>query len=246
MQTFSDSFRSEIAVDHYERFVYEPGNYDTTIWELQKTFLEKWLRVFRESHPRVKCLDFACGTGRVTSVVEEFSDDTLGLDISPEMLAVAAERTVNTQLRHGDILSDPRIADFDYDLITAFRFFLNAEPDLRTRIMQTLAARLRDEGSRLVFNIHGNRRSIRHLSVRAHQKRGERHNEMSIDEVRWLADQTGLEIESWHGFGILPRSLYKTKLCPAARRIDQAAIQWGWLSAVSCDLLFVCRKKRVA
>lgn len=242
-QKYSDFFKDEVIVRRYVDVVYRPGDYDAAIWDMQRTFLEKWLREFRASKGQVKAMDFACGTGRVTSLVEEYADEMVGLDISAEMLEVAKEQTTRTDLRQGDILAEPAIVDTDYDLITAFRFFLNAEPDLRARIMKALAGRLRDETSRLVFNIHGNRRSIRHLTMRVRGPRDTWCNEMSMEEVRQLTDAAGIEIESWHGFGVLPRFLYKTKASSAARRIDHAAAAAPWLSRISTDLLFICRRK---
>jgi SAM-dependent methyltransferase len=243
MQTYSDFFRNEDSVRHYVDVVYRSDDYDAAIWDLQRSFLENWLREFRKSHVRLKGLDFACGTGRIASRTELFTDDIVGLDISADMLEVAKKQTSRTDLRLGDILSEPSIVDYDYDLITAFRFFLNAEADLRARIMRSLAERLRDDRSRLIFNIHGNRHSIRHLTLRMRGGRGTWRNEMSLDEVRRLTDSAGLEIEAWHGFGVLPRFVYRTRMCSAARRIDQFATAAGWLSRISCDLLFICRRK---
>jgi SAM-dependent methyltransferase len=243
MQKYSNFFRNEVTVSRYEDVVYRPGEYDASIWDFQRAFLEKWIRDFHGSHVHLKALDFACGTGRVTSVVAGLADEVVGLDISAEMLEVARGKISSADLRQGDILSQPAIVDCDYDLITAFRFFLNAEPDLRLAIMKTLAERLRDDRSRLVFNIHGNRRSIRHLTLRIRGGRNTWSNEMSVEEVRRLTGLAGLQIESWYGFGILPRFLYRTRMSSAARRIDHATLEARWLSSVSCDLLFICRRE---
>ena len=243
MKSFTQAFQDEDAVRHYDDFVYRPGNYDSTIWDLQQTFLRGWLGEFRSRVPRVSSLDFACGTGRVTALVEEYSDDTTGLDISHQMVALAQGRTRNATLRVGDLLAQPDIVGNDYDLITAFRFFLNAEPDLRSGIMRSLASRLRDGSSRLVFNIHGHSRSVRHLSPQVRNGGDRRVNEMSLADVRRLTDEAGLEIELCKGFGLLPRMLYSTRLCPLARAMDRGAASRNWLTGVSCDLLFVCRRK---
>lgn len=79
------------------------------------------------------------------------TSESVGLDLAEEMLAVAQQKVKKTKLLRGDILEDPDIMDF-YDVITAFRFFLNIEPELGKRIRDSLACRLRDPTSRLIFN----------------------------------------------------------------------------------------------
>ena len=55
-------------------------------------FLEKLFR--REKKPVRTVLDLACGTGTVSFLLAERGYGMIGVDFSPEMLAVAAEKTL--------------------------------------------------------------------------------------------------------------------------------------------------------
>jgi SAM-dependent methyltransferase len=188
-------------------------------------------------------LDFACGTGRVVSAVESMTAKSIGLDISPNMVSLARKKVRAADLRVGDILESPNIVGFHYDVITAFRFFLNAEPELRSKMMKCLSSRLRGPESRLIFNIHGNRHSMRHLGITYRAIRGEQNSEMTFAEAKSLAEAAGLEIESWFGFGVCPRILHRTILKSFVRFVDRIAAKIRFLRGVSCDLLFVCKPK---
>ena len=50
------------------------------------------------------------------------------IDVSPDMLALAGARCPRARLIRGDVTTTPGLAPGPFDLITAFRFFLNAEP----------------------------------------------------------------------------------------------------------------------
>lgn len=245
MTSYSGSFQSEEAARTYETLVYAEDSYDSFIWSLQRPRLLAVARALRDRLGRPPShLDFACGTGRVLAAVEEISERSTGLDVSREMLAVARQRCPRAELVVGDLRENPCLVAPRFDLITAFRFFLNAEPALRGEVMVALGARLRDDDSRLIFNIHGNRWSLRHLGILRRRLRGERHSEMALREVRALVEGAGLDIESWTGFGVLPRSAYGWVLAPLARRWDRQLAGRGWLRAVSSDLMFVCKPRK--
>ena len=68
-------------------------------------------------------------------------------------------------------------------------------------------------------------------------------NEMSYKEVRQLVEDSGLEIESWHGFGVIPEFLHRSRLGLLMRIIDRICTKIPFMKPVSYDLLFVCRTK---
>lgn len=103
-------------------------------------------------------LDFACGTGRATETVAAFCKESVGVDISPTMLAVAAEKVPGTRFELRDLTrDDPDMGRFD--LITSFRFFGNAQDDLRESAMAALVKRLAP-GGYLIINSHRNPRAL--------------------------------------------------------------------------------------
>jgi len=132
------------------------------VWAIEQQILKDILDNKRFN----KYIDFACGTGRITSFIEPFVDVSIGIDVSGAMMKEAREKLRKTELLNLDILAnDPgqKILE-DADLITAFRFVLNAEPDLRAKALTKLSGFLGREGI-LVFNVHGNRHSIRYIEV---------------------------------------------------------------------------------
>ncbi len=99
-------------------------------------------------------LDFACGTGRITQIVAEYAQRSYGVDVSPTMIAEAREKSPRTEF----FVKDLTAGDLDLppvSLVTAFRFFGNAEQPLRVAVLEALRRRL-EPGGYLVINNHRN------------------------------------------------------------------------------------------
>ena len=140
--------------EFYDEVVYQPGGYDDHSWRmLQRPMLERVVAAMPQR--QIRCLDFACGTGRILSAVEPLVAKIVGIDTSEQMLSKARARGTSARLFCTDILIDESAAREKYDLITAYRFFLNTEPELRARVMEKLASMLDGPDARLVFNVHG-------------------------------------------------------------------------------------------
>jgi SAM-dependent methyltransferase len=239
---YSEAFCTDEAVRRYEDLVYQPGAYSEFIWTLQRKKLLEIVKAARQHRASFRHLDFACGTGRILSALEGLTTASTGVDISPNMAAVAVQKATQSSIVVGDILQNPNLIEGSFDLITAFRFFLNAESDLRIRLMTALAKRLRDSNSLFIFNIHGNRTSLRHLAICYRAVRGgPRHPELTLREVCDLIRYAGLRIESWCGLGICPELMHRGKLRGVARLIDQLCLSMPFMKWVSYDLLFVCK-----
>lgn len=240
---FQDRFQDVAAVREYEREIYAPGQYDSFIWSLQQPWVERVARAAARETGPLRYLDFACGTGRVLSFVEPFVQQALGVDVSQAMARAARTRARRARIVVGDLLRDERLLQGHFDLITAFRYFLNADADLRLPTLQALAARLRDSRSRLVFNVHGHRGSVRHLAIRCHAAQGRHHEELSYRQILELVEGAGLRVDEAYGFGVCPRSLYPTALGGIARIADRWAARTQWLRRLSIDLVMVCRRR---
>ena len=103
-------------------------------------------------------LDFACGTGRITEKIVQFARQSTAVDISPSMLAEARVKCPNTEFYLGDItVDDPELGQFD--LISSFRFFGNAQDELRQAALSSIYKRLAP-GGKLLINSHRNPRAI--------------------------------------------------------------------------------------
>ena len=245
---YSDRFQEPTAVAAYETKEYGVGSYSSFIWELQRPVLEKIVADFRKTQADpVRLLDFACGTGRVISCLEPLVDTAEGVDISESMVAVARKKCRTARFQVGDILSRPEMLHNNYDVITSFRFLLNVEPELRSRVLKKLREVLREPDGLLVVNVHGNSRSLRHPAIvwRRWRERANKTdamlNEMSPVETKQLLQSSGFHIVHQFGFGMLPPTLYRTPLRGAAAVVDKVFAGENRWSDRSIDLLFVCR-----
>jgi SAM-dependent methyltransferase len=248
--SYADRFQQKDAVTFYDAAEYGTESYATGIWQLQRPVLEQVVKDFRaaQSGP-VRLLDFACGTGRVLSALEPLVDAADGMDISENMVAVARSRCPKARLLVGDVLARPDLLQTNYDLISCFRFVLNAEPELRGRVLRRLRQALRSPGGLLLVNVHGNSRSLRHPAIvwrRWRERAGKNDvmlNEMSPAVAKRLLAESGFEIVRQFGFGILPPTLYRTPLRRAAAAVDRSLGGGNFLNDWSIDMLFVCRPR---
>ena len=234
-----DIFFRETAGEQYDAIDYSPGTYGSFIWDLERRILVAAVESLRQCLGRLKYLDFASGTGRVLAAVQPLVAEAHGIDVSGPMLKRAANKVPAARLIQGDLLLDPALASYDYDLITAFRFFLNTDAHRRLPALRSLANRLRNEHSILVFNIHGNAHGLDGVAAL-----GNRHlKTMSLRDIQALTDEAGLAINSWYGVGLMPAFDRNPTLRRLARVVDAWAAQPQTLRSISRDLLFVCMRK---
>ena len=248
--SYSNRFQQNTAVKDYESREYAADSYSTRMWQLQRPVLAQILEKVRHERPApVRLLDFACGTGRVLSWLEQFVDAADGIDISESMVDLARTKCTKSKLFVGDILTQPELLQKSYDVISCFRFLLNVEPELRKRVLCRLRETLREPDGLLLVNVHGNSRSLRHPTILWRRWRGSDGksdvmlNEMSPAESRNLLAECGFEIVRQFGFGILPPTLYRTSLRGAALAVDGILAGDHCWNNCSIDILFVCRPR---
>jgi ubiquinone/menaquinone biosynthesis C-methylase UbiE len=150
----SDSYRmSHQAAEAriaYDR-TFEVGYYAGLWRKIEQPLLESILRPL--GGPERTSLDFACGTGRITKVAARFFGSVVGVDVSEAMLSNASVPE-NVTLICADITRTP--LERQFNVITAFRFFLNAEDNLRRDALRTIYRHLHEDGV-LVCNIQLNK-----------------------------------------------------------------------------------------
>ena len=246
---YADRFQQKDAVAFYDAAEYGAESYSARIWQWQRPVLENLVKDFcaAQAGP-VRLLDFACGTGRVLSALEPFVTAADGVDISENMVAVARGKCTKARLHVGDVLTEPDLLQPGYDLVSCFRFVLNAEPELRGKILRRLRQVLRAPGGRLLVNLHGNSRSLRHPAIvwRRGRERGRQPsetmlNEMSLKSLKTLLAESGFAIVRQFGCGMLPPTLYRTPLRRAAFAVDRALAGEHFWSHSSVDILLLCR-----
>jgi SAM-dependent methyltransferase len=225
--------------DGYDEKLFGPGQFEAEVWRAEQDLLDRFLRECNV--PNQRYLDFACGTGRIVTYLESRFAESVGLDISPSMLDIARQRVRRTQLVCGDGTRDAQVVDGRFDCITAFRFFLNAQPALRDEAMQFLASKLRDSSSVLIFNIHRNACSTAWPIGVINKLRRTPIQQMTFWQVRKLVERHGLQIVAWEGIGYLDQAFYSRMPKKLWSAIEAAMRRVAFLKAVAVGLYFVCQ-----
>jgi predicted TPR repeat methyltransferase len=165
------------------------------------------------------------------------------VDVSDAMLGEARRKLQRTILHNANLLERNPFEKESFDLITAFRFFVNAEPALRRAGVRALAPLLAPDGY-FIFNNHQNINAPYMRLARAYAGwRGfEAFNVLSIADCRALMAEAGLEIVHVFPVGLL--RLPKLNLPDALYRIadrlagaTQIAARW------SISPILVARRK---
>jgi SAM-dependent methyltransferase len=241
---YRDQFRSAERASKYDAGYVEQG-YASLLYQIEKVYLRESISAFRKTHPQIKLLDFACGTGRITTFIEPLVDQCVGLDISESMLELAKTKTRTTEFICGDLTTDPSICPGPFDLITVFRFVTNAEPQLREAALFCLQAQLRDHHSRLIFNVHRNINSylFLHRILQKIKPTATEYdwNYLSIKEARQLAHLSGLKIERIIGFGFLSSHIAAHIPYKIALKIEWGLSRVPFINQFGCEFIAVCR-----
>lgn len=242
---YRKQFQSREAAESYDAR-YAEDNYANILYNIEKYYLGKSVDSMRKTISSIESLDFACGTGRITSVLEPLVDKSIGLDISSDMLERAKINTNLSEFLCGDLTTDDTLCQGPFDLITTFRFVTNAEPELREKALIALRKRMRSFDSRLVFNVHRNFGSYLffHWAIQKLRRNKEKHkwNYMSRREARQLVTKCGLQVEKMIGFGLL--STYLTKLLPTntAQRIEYGLSKMPIINWFGSEFIVICRR----
>jgi SAM-dependent methyltransferase len=245
-KTYSEHFQNNAEASRYETGEYGRRSYATLLWEIEQSQLDAIIQPLRKSRPRIDALDFASGTGRVAAFLESRADSVTGIEISEEMCQVARQKVQRANILRADILSPGAPVEGKYDLITAFRFFLNTESSLRLTALRALAARLRDGDSLLVFNNHGNLWSHKLLlwPLHAIRRLGKRRrltgNYLATSEIRALLPQAGLRLVGTASCGLYSAKILKLMSYENALRAERKAIG-GIFDRVCVNQMYIAK-----
>jgi SAM-dependent methyltransferase len=235
--------------EYHEKFV--RGPYRSVIWEVEQAALLAILSRYQSagSGP-IRLLDFACGTGRILQLFESRVETSVGVDVSKSMLEVAESHLSRSELLNVDLTRETALSGRRFELITAFRFFPNAEPQLRDDVMRELVGLLADNGV-MVFNNHlrctGSRMRLRRFLRRAIGRGSDRDLHcMSDAEVDSLAGRFGLCVVELHSLAVLPVLKEKRPRIPKRliEWIERWAVDRKSLAAVANTRIYVLRRDR--
>jgi ubiquinone/menaquinone biosynthesis C-methylase UbiE len=196
--------------------------------------------LFGATKPRY--LDFACGTGRVTASVAAFAAQATGVDISPSMLEEARRKCPSVRFVHADLTKD-NVDLGPFDLITSFRFFGNAQPELRDSVLRTLNRLMAPRGH-LIINSHRNPHSFAAL---LHTATGGASTGMDLtySTLKSTLQKSGFEIARSYPIGawMYRFGLQNAVLDPKrAERLEKVFGQ-SLLTPIAPDAIIVARKR---
>jgi len=200
-------------------------------------------RIVSRFYPKLipRYLDFACGTGRITAHLAAHAVETYGVDVSESMLEVARARCGQARFMHADLTRGEGDLGL-FDVVTAFRFFGNAQDELRCAALAAINHHLKP-GGHLILNNHRNPQSFLGLCYRLGA--GVPALDLSHAKLTRLLRRHGFEIVAQRAIGFwLLRFRLATAAClesAAARRLE-SAFQYARFAPFAPDALIVARK----
>lgn len=226
------------GADYHDVFRHNPRR--ALLWTLEQELLARILKRFLADRP-IDHLDFACGTGRILALLEDRTRSSIGIDVSASMLEVARANVRRAELLQGDLTRGDLLSGRRFDLVTAFRFFPNAEPELRRDAFAALAEHLAPGGI-LVFNNHLHLGGLTRRLVRVVRRGQAGHQGMWDGEAAALVAGAGLDLVARYHAGIVPETEQRA-LRPRAlvAAVERAATRLP-LAGLSDDVLYVCAR----
>jgi len=189
----------ETGAEYTKQFS-DPFNVASIYWSIEKSLLTKSLSSKRRRH----VLDFACGTGRVAGFLYKNGYSVVGVDISASMLKVAEVENNGPEYVLNDItVNDWQNECSSFEIISAFRFFPHAEPELREEAMGCIRSAI-SPGGLFIVNHHRNPQCIwRIIATTLGVSKSEACGFTSNDLVE-LAKRHGFTLSKKISYGFLP------------------------------------------
>jgi predicted TPR repeat methyltransferase len=230
--------------EYYDEGFWSPGTAKHLNWDLERRLLD--LVIDRHLHAPIDlALDVACGTGRVLQYLETKAARTVGIDISSAMLGIAQARCSRSRLLRRDVTAQPEPElRHRADLVTAFRFLLNAEPDLRLGALRSADSMLAPAGI-LVANVHLNPRSARGIYLRARWRGRQRSPMLAPSQATALLAEAGFELLALYGYEYLPYRRDGSRLAAVnlRRRLENSLLDRPRVARVGGAFLLVARPR---
>tara|TARA_Y100000589_G_scaffold332133_1_gene389579 strand:- start:81 stop:827 length:747 start_codon:yes stop_codon:yes gene_type:complete len=195
--SYKDYSKSHTALDKGKKYEsnFSKYKYRKLMWELEKKLLMQF------NFTNYEHLDFACGTGRILSLIN--SRKKSGIDISSSMIEICREKVKDANLLIGDF-RDYELLNNKFDLITAFRFLPNAEKILRKDAFTFFKKNLKKDGI-LIFNNHRSFWSFSYVFFRFFGYESFKEG-MTHSEVIALTKKYGFRIINVYSLGLIPQT----------------------------------------
>jgi SAM-dependent methyltransferase len=186
-------------------------------------------------------VDFACGTGRIISSLEKCATKSIGVDVSQSMVDIAKEKCERTQFFIKDVTKE-RLDFPPIDVVTSFRFFGNAQQELRDSVLQYLHSILRKDGL-LILNNHRNPVSI---SNRLFSLSGGDHEmDLTYDKLRESLNRQGFTVLKTLGIGgwifrhsFQRKEILESKMANVLERVSRVVVP----TSLCPDMILIAKK----
>jgi len=250
VRTTDASYRKTFAASgdasNYDERVYAPGSSADLLWQVEAPILRREAEAAIQGKKDVSYLDFACGTGRVISLLEDLGETATGIDISPHMLERAKLKCHKAKFINTDITAAGAPIEGQYDLITSFRFLTNAEDDLRQAALARLRDRLKEDGV-LIVNTHSNPWSYRAFLLPYHWLKDRLNSRplfgyLSNRKARHLLLSAGFKVEKVIGVGFVPEKLLPLLPYGLAHRMENSLAGKSFVQSFGLNQIFVCTR----
>ena len=220
------------VVDYYDTIANEYDNsrfnnsYGRFIDYEERRILDELIK----PSPDAKCLEMACGTGRLTNYA------THALDASAEMMRHARERHPNVHFRLASA-ADTGFDNETFNTIYSFHLMMHLETSLIKSIIAE-AHRILKPGGRLIFDIPSKKR--RKL---LHHKQESWHGgtHLTKDEVVEMSSEL-FALGHTRGIMLMPVHKLPNGMRQSMRKLD-FSLSNGWLKQYSSYLVFELVKR---
>jgi ubiquinone/menaquinone biosynthesis C-methylase UbiE len=243
---YRESHRNPSKPAEYDPQFFENGTTLNLFWEIERRIIADTIRTMNPAPSRA--LDFACGTGRILSILATSIRETVGVDVSAPMLAVALERSPKSVLVEADITTDAAAVDGPFDVITAFRFFLNAQEGLRIESLRALRRLMHNDGL-LITNFHLNPMSLTGLYLRAMRRlRGieDPQEMMSLSDAQKLLFTNGFQTIAVHGYGYFLHRTRRLAFPFLLRPFEKRLAAWNVTPKFAQNFILISRPIRAS
>jgi SAM-dependent methyltransferase len=181
------------------------------MWTLEQSLLRD---IFMRLAPH-RMLDFATGTGRIAAELEANLPDCElhAIDISADMLVLARKKCKTVAFHEMD--GRQALAYFGkdtFDVVSAFRFFPNADPTLREDVADQIAGLTKPRGH-VVLNNHRSFWSLTYLAMRATGNSDGNYGTPNADIMK-LFLRRGFSCVRRYSLGVWPQTDFRAFLLP--------------------------------
>ena len=78
---YRQRFSDPAIAAKYDLVIYSKDSVSDAVWQLESAILKDVVAHIRQRKSRIEYLDFACGTGRIISFLEDKVDKATGIDV---------------------------------------------------------------------------------------------------------------------------------------------------------------------